>query len=60
VEIAMIPDIDLARIRHWVDARNVNPVERARGLIRYELDVTDRTITIMECRPPWDPGCGPA
>lgn len=33
--------------------------ERAQGLIRYELDVTDRTVAILECRPPWRPDFGP-
>lgn len=55
----MIPDIDLARVRKWAEARNANLPERARGLIRYELDVTHRTITILERRPPWRPEYGP-
>ena len=55
----MIPENDLARLRRWVDARNADLPERARGLIRYELDVTDRTVTIVECRPPWRPEYGP-
>jgi hypothetical protein len=28
--------------------------EHVREQIRYELDVTDRTATLVECRPPWD------
>lgn len=55
----MIPEVDLARIQRWVDARNANLPERAQGLIRYDLDVTDRTATILECRPPWRPDFGP-
>ncbi len=55
----MIPDDDLARLRRRVDARNAALPKRARGLIRYQLDVTDRTVTIMECRPPWRPEYGP-
>lgn len=30
-----------------------------REQIRLELDVTDRTVTILECRPPWRPDYGP-
>ena len=28
------------------------------GLIRYEMDVDSRSITILECRPPWREGFG--
>jgi Protein of unknown function (DUF3024) len=28
-------------------------------LIRYELDVADRHVTLYECRPPWRPEYGP-
>lgn len=45
-------------MQRWVDARNEGLPERARGLTRYELDVTDRTVTILECRPPWRPEDG--
>lgn len=55
----MIPEIDLARLRRWVDARNADLHERARGLICYELDVTDRNVTNMERRPPWRSDYGP-
>jgi hypothetical protein len=55
----VIPEVDLARIQRWVDARNANLSRRAQGLIRYDLDVTDRTVTFLECRPPWRPDFGP-
>lgn len=55
----MIPELDLTRIRRCVVARSFDLPERAQGLIRYELDVTDRTVTILECRPPWRPDFGP-
>lgn len=55
----MIPEVDLARIQRWVNARNANLPERAQGLIRYDLDVTDRIVTIIESRPPWRPDFGP-
>lgn len=52
----MIPELDLTRIRRWVESRNSELPDRAQELIRYELDVTDRTVTIIECRPPWAAG----
>ncbi len=30
-------------------------LEGARDQLRIELDVSDRAITIQECRPPWEP-----
>lgn len=55
----MIPDTDLARVRRWLDDRNEGIPEQARMQIRYEMDVTDRSITILECRPPWSDEVGP-
>lgn len=55
----MIPDQDLADVRRWIDARNDELPGHVRGLIRYELDVTNRLVTIMECRPPWRDDMGP-
>lgn len=52
----MIPNDDLARVQQWADAR---VPERVRDQIRIELDVSDRAITIVECRPPWHPDMGP-
>ena len=49
----MIPDLDLARVRKWIDQRNAEMSPRAREQICYGIDLTDRTITILECRPPW-------
>ncbi len=48
-----LPEVDLARVRRWVEARNDALPERAVGLIRYEMDVDGRSVTILECRPPW-------
>lgn len=53
------PEIDVARIRRWVDARNARLPERAVGQIRFEMDVDDRAVTLLECRPPWQDGFGP-
>ena len=33
-----VPDLDLARVRKWIDGRNAALPSRARGLIRYEID----------------------
>jgi hypothetical protein len=55
----MLPETDLARARRWIDARNDRLPERARGQIAYELDVDPRSVTIVECRPPWREDFGP-
>ena len=49
----MIPEGDLFRVRKWVARLNADLPPRAEGLVRYEIDLTDRTITVLECRPPW-------
>lgn len=55
----MIPDLDLARVRKWIDQRNGDMPPHMREQLRYEVDVTDRTITVLECRPPWREDFGP-
>lgn len=55
----MVPQFDLVRVQRWVDARNERIPDSARDLIRNDIDVTDRSITIVECRPPWNPDLGP-
>ena len=55
----MIPDLDLARVRKWIGGRNAEMTPDAQDQIRYEVDVTDRTITVLECRPPWREDFGP-
>ena len=55
----MLPETDIARVRRWVRARNDGLPERAVGLIRYEVDVDPRTLTVLECRPPWREDFGP-
>lgn len=54
----MIPDTDLARVQRWVRERNDHLPVEARPLLRFELDVTNRALTILECRPPWRPDMG--
>ena len=49
----MIPDLDLARVRKWIDQRNGDMPPHVHDQLRFEIDVTDRTITVLECRPPW-------
>ena len=49
----VIPEPDLIRVRKWIDERNTGLPPRAQGLVRYEIDVTERAVTILECRPPW-------
>ena len=55
----MIPDLDLARVQRWIDRRNAEIPPAARDQIRYEIDLTDRAITVLECRPPWHEDDGP-
>lgn len=55
----MIPEPDLARVRRWVDARNDEIPEHVRDQVRFEMDVAGRSLTILECRPPWRGDFGP-
>jgi hypothetical protein len=55
----VIPETDLARVRRWLDARNGRRPPHVVDLIRYELDVDARAVTILECRPPWREDFGP-
>lgn len=55
----MILDADLERIQAWVDAKNESIPEHVRGQIRYEIETTNRAVTILECRPPWREDMGP-
>jgi hypothetical protein len=45
-----LPDLDVARVRRWCDAR---VPERARHQVRLECDVAPRHLTIVERRAPW-------
>ena len=55
----MIPSLDLARVTRWIDALNAEIPFDVRDQIRYEIDLGDRTITVLECRPPWREDLGP-
>ena len=52
----MIPEDALDRIRRWADRR---VPEHVRDQVRLAVDVADRTVTILECRPPRQPEYGP-
>ena len=54
----VVPDLDLARVRKWIDGRNAALPSRAWGLIRYEIDVSARAVTVLECRPLWSADMG--
>ncbi len=55
----MIPDLDLARVLRWIERRNAEIPFDARDKIRFEIHLGDRTITVLECRPPWPEDFGP-
>jgi hypothetical protein len=59
MEVGLIPELDLARLRRWVDSRSEQRAARTKGLVRYELDLTDRTVTLVECRPAVEAGVWP-
>ena len=50
-----LPETDLARIHRWVRKENEKIPPHTRTEVRIELDVDPRSVTILECRPPWDP-----
>jgi len=58
--VGSIPETDLARIGRWVDGRNDQMPAHVRHEIRIEMDVAPTSVTIFECRPPWQPEYGPA
>lgn len=47
-----VPEIDVARIKQWAEGRIPAHV---RDQVWIELDVDARSVTILECRPPWNP-----
>jgi hypothetical protein len=57
-----LPDLDLARIRRFVDARNGRIAASSRQFIRVEVEVDgdaakgdgEADVTIVERRAPWD------
>jgi hypothetical protein len=51
-----VPELDLARIRRYVDARVPS---RVAAQVRMEVVVRGSAVTIVECRPPWRADLGP-
>jgi len=54
--MAGLPETDVARVQRWCRAR---VPERVRDEVRVEVDVAERHLTIVECRPPWRADFGP-
>lgn len=52
----LVPELDLGRIRRYCAGRIPAHVVH---LVRLEIDVDGRSVTILECRPPWSPDMGP-
>jgi len=46
-----LPELDLARIRRWCDAR---VPKHLWDQVKVEADAADRHVTIVEVRPPWN------
>ncbi len=53
--MAGLPELDVARVERWCRAR---VPEQVRDQVRVEVDVAERHLTIVECRPPWRAGLG--
>jgi hypothetical protein len=49
------PETDVARVQQW--CRDRVP-DAARHEVRIECEVSDRDLTIVECRSPWAPEVG--
>ena len=54
--MGVLPETDVARVQRWCRGR---VPEHVRNEIRVEVDVADRHLTIVECRPPWRADLGP-
>jgi hypothetical protein len=48
--VPAVPELDLARIRHYCESK---VPQQIRDKVRVEMDVRGRSVTIFECRPPW-------
>ena len=51
-----LPEMDVARVQQWCGARTPDHV---RDEVRVEVDIADRFLTLVECRPPWRDDFGP-
>ena len=45
-----LPETDVERVRRWCQDK---VPEQVRNEVRIEVDVAERDLTIVECRPPW-------
>ena len=54
--MVVLPELDVARVERWCRAW---VPEHVRAQVRVEIDVADRHLTIVECRPPWRADFGP-
>jgi hypothetical protein len=50
-----LSETDIARINRWLRQKNARIPPHARDVVRIEADFEGRSVTIVECRPPWDP-----
>jgi hypothetical protein len=50
IAMVSLPELDVARVERWCRAR---VPEQVRDRVRVEVDVADRHLTIVECRPLW-------
>jgi Protein of unknown function (DUF3024) len=48
--MSSLPETDVARVRRW--CRDRVPAH-IRDQVLIEADITERHVTIVECRPPW-------
>lgn len=48
--VSVLPETDVARVQRWCRGR---VPEHVRDEVRVEVDVAERHVTIVECRPPW-------
>jgi hypothetical protein len=45
-----LPETDVARVQRWCRGR---VPEHVRDKVRVEVDIAERHLTVVECRPPW-------
>jgi Protein of unknown function (DUF3024) len=50
-----LPETDVARVQRWCRGR---VPEHVRDQVRIEVDLAERSVTIVECRPPWQAAVG--
>ena len=55
----VIPEADVNRVRVWLAERMAEWRPDVHDQIRLELDVDARSVTVVECRPPWREDFGP-